>query len=148
MLHIIRRADSLTASYDIRASLEVRALREPGVTVESRWDWKDYATVEALAAELTEKTGKQYLGTDAGSGCSPRFDIERGWVEGEPVSYAFNGDYYPCGTIVKIVGEGQRIITTSTGAKFYRRKTSGNWKKTGGTWSLVAGHHTDKNPSF
>lgn len=146
MLFIIRATDgTLSVTAD---TPDHGALKAEGRSCECRWDWNDYGTVEALAAELTEKTGKQYLAIDNGPYVSPRFDIERSWVEGEPVSYAFNGDYYPCGTITKIVGEGQRIITTSTGAKFYRRKTSGTWKKTGGTWSLVAGHHTDKNPSF
>ncbi len=87
-----------------------------------------------------------YLATDAGSGTSPRYDVIEAFKLGEPVSYGFNGDCYPCGHITKI-SSSHRRIETSEGRVFFRRKQTGNWKNSG-TWFLVSGHHSEQNPSF
>jgi hypothetical protein len=65
---------------------------------------------------------------------------------GDEVSYAFNGDYTPCGVVVKIT-KGFRI-TTSTGRVFNRSKKSAGWMMVGGTYRLVGGHISERNPSF
>jgi hypothetical protein len=65
---------------------------------------------------------------------------------GDAVSYAFNGDSYPCGYVTK-VSKDYRIITTTDGKRFFRRRLSGAWVN-GGTWSLVPGHRYEQNPSF
>ena len=64
----------------------------------------------------------------------------------DPVSYAFNGDYYPCGVITKI-SKNFKMITTSEGQKFYRQGDANQWKMHK-TWSLVKGHIERQNPHF
>lgn len=114
-----------------------------------RHDFKTFTRAQEIAAQCNELAdGETYIATDAGPWCSPQFDVIAAPKVGAEVSYSFNGDYYPCGKIVS-VGKGEKmIVKTDTGATFYRRKLTGTWLKTGGTWMLVAGHHTDKNPSF
>lgn len=103
---------------------------------------RSFETAEALAALM----GGGYAAADAGPHCSPRFTVFRFPAVGDPVSYGFNGDYYPDGQIVK-VGTGPKAkITTSTGSVYYRRKLSASWTKPGGTWALVHGHHDRRNP--
>lgn len=97
---------------------------------------------EALAAT----TGTQIV-VDNGPHVSPRFSVIEPPKVGDKVSYGFNGDYYPDGEIVKISGKNLRIVTTSTGSKFWRRGNSGRWVMNG-TWSLVPGHRSERNPSF
>lgn len=126
----------------ISASTEVS--REPNT--ESRWDWKTMDRAEQVAADLTEATGTLYVATDGGSGLSPRYDVIEAPKVGDPVSYAFNGDYYPCGEIDRI-SESLRVIRTTTGRVFYRRRQSGAWISEG-TWSMVPGHVSRLNPSF
>jgi hypothetical protein len=99
-----------------------------------------------LAQSATEVTGKLYLPVDAGSGVWPRFDVIEAPAVGDEVSYAFNGDYYPCGTI-KSISASFRLITTTEGQKFYRRRESACWKYNG-VWSMVDGHREELNPSF
>lgn len=115
-------------------------------TWKSRWDWKDFATVERLAKYLTAMSGKMYIPVDAGSSVSPQFDIIEAPRVGDEVSYSFNGDTTPCGTITKITKTWQ--ITTSTGKKFRRRGNAPGFTMEGGTWSLVAGHIEERNPHF
>lgn len=87
-----------------------------------------------------------YIATDAGPCVSPRYDVQRRPQVGDEVSYGFNGDYYPCGTIVKI-SPTLKKITTSSGHTFYRLRQTGSWKMNK-TWSLVQGHHDERNPHF
>lgn len=120
-----------------------------GVTynnVKSRWDFKSFEEVEALASKVTALTGKQWIGTDASESVSPRYDVQCAPCVGDPVSQSFNGDSYPEGHIVKISPTWR--ITTSTGAKFSRRKNSGSWKPANGYGAMIAGHHNDRNPHF
>lgn len=97
---------------------------------------------EALAAA----TGTQIV-VDNGPYVCPRFSVIEPPKVGDAVSYAFNGDYYPDGEIVKISGKNLRIVTTSNGSKFWRKGNSGRWIKDG-TWSLVPGHIDRRNPHF
>ncbi len=65
---------------------------------------------------------------------------------GDFVSYAFNGDYYPDGEIVAISASFRRIKTES-GNVYWRNKEAYQWKYEK-TWSMVKGHHDERNPSF
>lgn len=116
----------------------------PGL--ECRVDWKTFDQVTKIAADLTRVTKELYIPIDNGDHHYPRYDIIKAPKVGDEVSYAFNGDYYPCGKIVNI-SKTMFKITTDTGDKFYRRKNSGSWIKDG-TWSLVQGHIYRQNPSF
>lgn len=113
----------------------------------SRHDFKTFFEAETIctAANLNT-TGKRYIATDAGAWCSPQFDVIEMPVVGEKVSYAFNGDSRPDGVITKIT-ESLRVITTSTGNKYYRKKLTGSWKLRK-TWSMISGHHNERNTSF
>lgn len=115
---------------------------------QSRWDWKDLDTAQQIAEGATKLTGRLHIGIDNGPCVSPRFDIMEAPAVGDEVSYAFNGDYYPDGVITSVTKGSLKVVRTSTGSTYYRRRNTGNWKKAGGTWSLVPGHRTDKNPSF
>lgn len=113
---------------------------------ESRNDWKSYAQVCGIAKYLTAITGKVYLGCDQGEGCYPRYDVVLVPSVGDAVSYGFNGDYYPDGVVTKVTKKFQ--VTTSGGRKYRRRKNTGSWTTTCGTWSLINGHINERNPSF
>jgi hypothetical protein len=77
---------------------------------------------------------------------SPRYDVIQLPKVGDDCSYAFNGDYYPCGQ-VKSISKSLKIIVTTEGQKFYRRGETGTWKYNK-TWSLVKGHISKLNPEF
>jgi hypothetical protein len=111
---------------------------------QSRWDWKDFATVERLAKYVTAMTGKTYLPTDASASTSPRYDIIEAPMVGDEVSYGFNGDYYPCGKITRIT-KGWRV-TTDSGKVFNRVRDTGGWRMVGGTWWMVDGVVDERNP--
>jgi hypothetical protein len=123
---------------------EVSAECQQGAEWQSRWNWKSLERVETIAKYLTAITGKLYIGTDSGGNSFPRYDIAEVPAIGDPVSYAFNGDYYPDGVVTKI--SPKLMVTTSTGSTYRRRGNSGSWRKAGGTWSLVAGHINRLNP--
>jgi len=109
-------------------------------------DFKTFEEVEELAKWATEKTGAIWLAYDDGASTYPRFGIFQPPKVGDEVSYAFNGDYYPCGKITKIT-KGWRI-TTSEGKVFNRKKQRPQWLMVGGTWSLVQGHIERQNPEL
>lgn len=117
------------------------------VTWQSRWDWKDKETVDNIAAEVTKLTGELYIGTDAGSSTSPRYDVQRVPKVGDEVSMGFNGDYYPVGKVVSISPTLRKItVEGEQGQKdFYRVRETGCWKHQR-TWSLLQGHHDERNP--
>jgi hypothetical protein len=126
-------------------SVTVASERTEGA--QSRWDWNSKSQVNDLAARANAAAGKDlYIGIDRGEWTSPRFDIMGRPQIGDDVSYAFNGDSYPCGQIAKI-SDSLKVITTTTGRRFYRRRETGSWVN-GGTWSLVQGHHNERNPHF
>ena len=115
-------------------------------SAENRNHWHSMAEVQAIAVALDPK-GDKYLAIDAGSHVSPRYDIIEMPKVGDKVSYAFNGDYYPCGEIKSVSKFPHRVIVTTEGQKFYRRGDSGAWKYNQ-TWSLVQGHISRTNPEF
>lgn len=112
----------------------------------TRHDFESMDHATDIAKSVTQITGKLHLPVDGGSGVWPRFDVIEAPAVGNDVSYAFNGDYYPCGQI-KSISANHRVITTTEGQKFYRRAESGCWKYNR-TWSLVSGHRSELNPSF
>jgi hypothetical protein len=114
---------------------------------QSRWDWTSFEEVSGIARYLTAMTGIGHVGTDEGSSVSPQFDVIVIPRLGDKVSYAFNGDSYPDGEITCVSGK-RLTVMTSTGNCYRRKKNTGNWLKTGGTWSLVAGHERKQNPEF
>lgn len=113
---------------------------------QSRWDWTSYEVVHGLAMRLTALTGINFVGTDAGPHVSPRYDVVRAPHVGDKVSYSFNGDTYPDGQIVKVT-KGLTAVTSS-GKRYRRYKQTGSWIMEGGTWSLVQGHISERNPHF
>jgi hypothetical protein len=109
---------------------------------QNRNDWTSRAQVDGIARYLTAMTGDLYVGTERNA----EFDIVRAPKVGDEVSYAFNGDCYPDGTIVKV--SKTLIVETSTGKTYRRHRDTGAWLQTGGTWSLINGHVYEQNPSF
>lgn len=115
----------------------------------SFWDLKSFEEAKALAAKLiAQNPGVVILPYDKGESVWPRFGICEPPKVGDLVSYAFNGDYYPCGQVKRVTPYTFRIVKTTTGETFYRRGLSPSWVMAGGTWSLVQGHHSEKNPCF
>lgn len=100
---------------------------------------------QANALEHSEPV--EFIATDSGEYCWPRYDVVRAPKVGEQVSKALNGDYYPDGEIVRVSGKNHRIVTTSTGRKYYRRRLSGSWVANK-HWSMVRGHISRLNPEF
>lgn len=115
------------------------------MTTENRFDTLEAA--EARAAELTEQTGEQHIAYDAGY-VFDKFMAARLPQVGDEVSMAFNGDYYPVGTIARISATYSRI-TTSEGVVFTRVGPC-SWKQGGkrGAFSLIQGVHDRRNPEF
>jgi len=111
----------------------------------NHWNIKSFEHATELAAAQTQATGKLHIACDRGPSCSPRFHVEPAPVVGEAVSYAFNGDYYPCGVITSI-SKTMKKITTSEGRVFYRRKQTAVWKDS--IWCMVSGHINRWNPEF
>ena len=151
-VHIIRSAGKILRAEAIAWPLP------PNVDprkYESRNDWKTMAAAEEVAAAL----GPEYVATDAGPYVSPRYDVIALPKVGDAVSYSFNGDSYPCGHVISIsAGPNFRRIVAHEprGGKhvgevrehvFWRRRKTGSWVMNG-TWSLVAGHVDERNPSF
>jgi hypothetical protein len=110
------------------------------------WNIKSFEHATELAAAETQSTGKLHIACDRGESCSPRYYVAPVPAIGEEVSYAFNGDYYPCGVITAI-SKTLKKITTSEGKVFYRRRQTGSWVMDS-TWSLVNGHINRWNPEF
>lgn len=111
---------------------------------QSRWDWKTFQDAQKIAAALNVYSPETYVATDSGPNVSPRYDVIKLPKVGDKVSYSFNGDTYPCGT-VKSVSPSLKLIVTTEGQKFYRRGETGKWIYNG-TWSLVGGHIEERNP--
>ena len=118
-----------------------------------RGDIKDFSHATKLAEQANALTdsklcGKLYLPCDKGDWIHPRYEVVLAPRVGAPVSYSFNGDTYPDGYIVKVGGTDCSRVYTDTGSVYNRRRKSASWIKRGGTWSLVQGHHHERNPSF
>ena len=142
MIYVIFDGDiPVAATYNHQESLPAAGLRS-----ENRNDWKSFKQVCQIARLLSLNTRKVYIGADEGEHVSPRFDIIEPPKVGDPVSKTINGDYYPDGHVTKVSKTLQ--VTTDTGSRYFRRKNTSAWVKTGGSWSLVRGHHRELNPSF
>lgn len=113
-----------------------------------RGDLKSFEEAELLAYAATRDTGDTFLPVDQGSGHYPRYDVIRAPKVGSPVSYGFNGDFYPDGYITKVGGTNCSRVYTDTGSVYNRYRKSGAWIKRGGTWSMVQGHRDERNPHF
>lgn len=103
------------------------------------------AEAEAVAAKLTAETGDEHVAVKS-IFSSHYFEVGRLPKVGDEVSYAFNGDYTPCGKIAKI-SKTLKKITTDTGEVFWRKGNSLVWKRFN-TWTLIQGHHYERNPHF
>lgn len=112
----------------------------------SDWDITSFEHATAHANELSEATGKHYIPIDKGPHTAPQYSVATVPQVGDWVSYGFNGDYYPDGTITK-VSKTLKVITTSSGKKYYRKKLTASWLHAK-TWSLIEGHHSELNPHF
>lgn len=133
------------------ACIEVIAISDKGSDCTgngwvSRWDWKTLEAAQEVADAASVFSGIEYIAIDAGANTFPRFDVIRAPSIGDPVSYTFNGDYYPCGYIASI-SKSAKKITTTTGETFYRSKQSGSWLM-GRTWAMIKGHISVMNPHF
>ena len=93
--------------------------------------------------ELLEFSGDQSVYSEP----KPNFRVFKMPEVGQPISYGFNGDWYPCGEIAQI-SKTFKKITSSTGETFYRRACGTAWARPGGTWSMTKGHHDCRNPHF
>lgn len=109
-------------------------------------DLKFYTDAAQAANRLCSATGEDWLACDRGRNVSPRYGVVRAPKIGDEVSYAFNGDSYPCGKVVKVSASFRRVETDS-GEIFWRRRESASWIYNG-TWSLVRGHVNKRNPEF
>lgn len=99
------------------------------------------------AAMLPAAQRETFVAIDNGASRWPRFDVQALPKVGDKVSYAFNGDYYPDGEVTKISGKNYRVITTSSGRRYFRSRLSGSWLQ-GRMWYLVPGHIQRWNPEF
>lgn len=111
----------------------------------NRNDFDSLMFAQVVADAASVFSGEAYVATDAGDQCSPRYDVIRAPAIGDEVSYGFNGDCYPCGTVVK-VSKSLKRVETSEGKVFNRSKSTGRWFQHG--WALVNGHHYEQNPHF
>lgn len=121
---------------------------DPDYVVVDRWDLKSFDQAEELAEEAYRATGELFLACDKGEWVTPRYDVIRAPKVGNPVSFGFNGDYYPDGYITKVGGTNCSRVYTDTGSVYRRRRRSATWLKAGGTWCMVSGHIDERNPHF
>jgi hypothetical protein len=110
----------------------------------TRHHWESFEEVCAIASFISLKTSKQYIPVDRTSSTWPRFDVIEAPSIGDPVSYGFNGDCYPDGFIKRITQN--LTVVTDTGSRYRRYKQTGGWRKEGGTWWMINGHHSEQNP--
>ncbi len=115
----------------------------------TRHDIKSFEHAEQIASQANAMIGAGtiLIPVDSGEHCWPRYDVVQAPKVGEEISRCINGDYYPDGEIVKISGKNHRIVTTSTGRKYYRRRQSSIWVADK-YYSMVRGHISRLNPEF
>ena len=115
----------------------------------SRHDIRSFEHAEQIASQANAMVGAGtiLIPVDRGEGCWPRYDVVQAPKVGEKISLGINGDYYPDGEIVKISGKDHRIVTTSTGRKYYRRRQSSVWIADK-VYAMVHGHISRLNPEF
>jgi len=107
-----------------------------------RNEFKSFEEATRVADAASNFEGIDYIPTESNG----YFEVVVAPKVNDPVSYAFNGDYYPCGHI-KSVSKTMKKITTTDGGVFYRKRNTGTWLKHK-TWSLIDGHHNERNPHF
>lgn len=109
-------------------------------------DWHDlertsFEYVTFLAEKATEQFGTLYVPTERDG----RFGIVEVPKFGDPVSYTINGDYEPCGFIMRLTPT--LTVITTTGMRFRRYKKTGAWVREGSSYiRLVRGHIRERNP--
>lgn len=130
-----------TGEVQLSSSEEAKQLQYK--SIETRHDWKTFDHAATIAENLSKFTKELYVAVDNGEWCSPRFDITKVPQVGDEVSYAFNGDSYPCGKVAK-VSASLKVITTDEGRKFYRKGQTASWKDK--CWCLISGHIYEQNP--
>jgi hypothetical protein len=107
-----------------------------------RHDFKSFEEATRVAEASSIFSGIDYIPTESNG----YFEVVEAPKVNDPVSYAFNGDYYPCGYI-KSISKTMKKITTTDGGVFYRKRNTGTWLKHK-IWSLIDGHHNELNPHF
>jgi hypothetical protein len=124
---------------------EIAFSHQSGPNWVSRHDFDTFEKAVVIAELATSAFGVRYIATDT-NGTLPRFDVIVCPQVGDKVSTGFNGDYTPEGEIVSI-SKSLKLIKTSTGSKFYRRKSTAQWIKNG-FQSMVSGHIYERNPQI
>ena len=113
----------------------------------SRGDFKSMEDAQRVAEAVNARLEtERFLAVDRGRHVWPQWDVVRRPQPGDPISYAFNGDYYPDGFISRI-SASLRVIKSSTGKRYYRRGQSGVWLHSR-MWVMVHGHVDRRNPEF
>ena len=144
MLYVNRNIAVATSDTD---TTTLDLWRDAGDVVECRGDWDSFVQVQTIANDLNVAAGSlSYIAVDNGDNNWPRYDVNKLVQVGDPVSYSFNGDSYPDG-IVTGMSPTFKVISTSTGNRYYRVRETGCWRRSG-TWNLIRGHHRTQNPSF
>lgn len=108
------------------------AMKEfPGVVydkVKCSPDYESFEEVQDIAVKISEITGQQWIAYDDGEWTSHRFGIMEPPKVGDEVSYGFNGDYYPCGTIAKITKAGvSRLAKAKSSTVVIKSVRAGLW---------------------
>lgn len=131
-------------TFKVVSDEEARERRWQGIIC--RRDIDSSTQAHALAANVSIAMKAHYIAVDNGENHYPRYDVILAPKVGDDVSHAFNGDSYPDGKIVSI-SKTMKLIVTDSGKKYYRVRETGSWMHNK-TWSLVSGHHNDRNPHF
>ena len=107
-----------------------------------RHSFDSFEHAEKVAEAASNFAGIDFIPTESNG----YFEVVEAPKVNDPVSYAFNGDAYPCGYI-KSISKTLKKITTTDGKTFYRKRNTGTWLMHK-TWSLIDGHHNELNPHF
>lgn len=106
----------------------------------------DEHSAKCAAQNMADATDEKWFSYESNYACN-RYVATRAPRVGEEVSRAFNGDYYPCGKIVK-VSPSLAKIETDEGFVFYRSKNRPSAWLNNGMWSMVPGRIDKRNPHF
>ena len=150
MLFVIYGSDgAVSVTYDYQFAHDARTGKVPGRRVVDRNSWSTYEDASLVAWKLNDQlpalpNGKRRFVATNTPGTSPQFDVVEVPAVGAAVSRAFNGDSYVDGHVVSVSASG-RVIKTSTGGVYYRRRLTGTWKLAGSPFALVLGHKERRN---
>lgn len=109
-------------------------------------DIKTFQEATRIARYLGFLTNEEYLPVATGPDLANNIEIIKAPKVGDPVSATLNGDSYPEGYITRITPTWR--ITTSTGRKFSRLKSSSTWQEVGRGFYMSMGHRSFRNPHF